>query len=280
VSYGGTTVASSSADPDAAVRVARLRSELRNAQRRYGIGEGPPQIAGLELAIDRRQNRAAHLETQIEELRAEVDRLRQEIAGFAKGLEALLSEEIERIRESYAEAWSPTAVLGFRLWSLEDDRLEGARIHWSQPHLEARCASTDSNPDEVPHSDGRCGRLGCGIYAAKEITPLLRELTLPTSRNFVAGLVALSGKVVEHDRGYRGAVADVVAVAVVGHAQILFSDDPELIARLFHHPAAVLTDHGPGTEARTGRMHAAIAEYLTTQLRRRLNPWTSESNTA
>jgi hypothetical protein len=252
---------------------------LRTQHRRYGINESPPQIARLTVAVDRRRSRIAHLERQMEQMETEVARLRDEIAGYAKGMEALLAAEVERIRERFGESWSPVPVLGFRLWWLDEGRLEGARTVWPEPRMTAICGTTNSNPDEVPHSDGRCGRLGCGVYAAKEIAPLLHGLTDPRHRPCVAALVELHGKVVEHEHGYRGARAVVVAVTVVGKHRFVATDDPTLIEALFRAPGSIIDDPDLGVPPAAMRLRERIAEYLTTQRQRR-NPWTSASSSA
>lgn len=252
--------------------MARLRRELTTQHRRYGIGQSPPGIARLELAVDKRSTQLRHLRSRIEEMQADVARLQQEIAGYAKGLEALISDEVARIKDRFGESWSPVPVLGFRLWWLNEGKLEGARTVWTEPRFTARCAATDSNPDEVPHSDGRCGRLGCGVYAAKEIRPLLRSLVDTRHRGYVAALVELKGKVVEHEHGYRGARAEVVAVAAVSRRSLIRDDAPGFIEDLFRSPADVMAREDLGCPLQGTNAVERIASYLEEQRTRR-NPW-------
>jgi hypothetical protein len=63
-------------------------------------------------------------------------------------------------------------VTGYRLWTLRPDGLYGAKQHWSTASLDATCLIYGAG-GEIPHTDGRCGRLGCGVYAAKHLEPLL-----------------------------------------------------------------------------------------------------------
>ena len=279
MSYGESAVAAlpTPAEPDPAARVARLRRELRTQHRRYGIGDSPPQISRLELAVDQRHSRIAHLRRQIEEMQADVSRLQTEIAGYAKGLEALLADEVERIRDRFGESWSPTPVMGYRMWWLTEGKLEGARTTWTAPRFAAVCATTNSSPDEVPHSDGRCGRLGCGVYAAKAIRPLLRSLVDTRHRSYVVALVELHGKVVEHEHGYRGARAEVVAAGAVGRSRLLRTDDPALLDHLFRTPRSVMGDELLGTSIAGTNVRERIATYLENQLQRR-NPWISANS--
>jgi len=136
------------------------------------------------------------------------------------------------------EFWSPRPVLAFRMWEVRG-RLQGALQAWDRPVRVARCVSgrTERDDGEVPHTDGRCGRPPCGIYAFREPAQLLASFGLPEgSRRRVYGLVALSGKVVEHERGYRGQRASVVAAAVVGGGRLVRVEGIERMFSLFRAP--------------------------------------------
>jgi hypothetical protein len=249
-----------------------LRGDLRRQHRRYGIAEQPLPLERLDLAVARRRTAIDHLRGRIAELRAELRRLESEIGGYEIGLEALLRDEIARITARFAEGWSPVPVLGYRLWVIEEGGLQGARVRWTRPSLTAECTSGD--PDEVPHSDGRCGRLGCGVYAAMRVGALLSEMGIrPTTRDYVIGLVALTGKVVEHHAGYRAAKADVAAVAALGRSRLVLTDDPTWTAALFADPGTL--DHDPASgivESPRGDVLERIVDYLENQAAGR-DPW-------
>lgn len=140
------------------------------------------------------------------------------------------------------EFWSPAPVLGFRMWDLRD-RVYGAFRVWERPEYEAVCLSPATGHDhsEVPHSDGRCGPPPCGIYCFKEPEQLLAAFGLPkgTSR-VVVGLVALSGKVVEHERGYRAKRVKVVGAVVVGGGRVVRVDGATRLEALFRRPQETL----------------------------------------
>jgi hypothetical protein len=169
------------------------------------------------------------------------------------------------------EFWSPGVVLGFRAWDLRG-RLFGAWKPWDRPEHEARCLSacTGSDATEVPHTDGRCGPPPCGLYCFKEPEQLLAAFGLPTgSKRCVLGLVSLSGKVVEHERGYRAQKAQVLAAVVVGHGQIvriegsarlqaLFANPEGTIARLLSADPAVVEEVGDPRQ-----LAEAVIAYLT-----------------
>jgi len=60
------------------------------------------------------------------------------------------------------------------------------------------------------------------------------------------GLVALSGVVVEHERGYRAARAEAAAVVVVHRGGAVGGDDPSWIERLFERPGCALKEAARG----------------------------------
>jgi hypothetical protein len=143
-----------------------------------------------------------------------------------------------RPRVSPPEYWSPRPVLAFRLWEMRG-RLHGAFQAWDRPFRVARCVSgrTERDDGEVPHTDGRCGHPPCGVYAYKEPEQLVATFGLPEgSRRNVYGLVAMAGKVVEHERGYRGQRVEVVAAAVVGRGLLVRVEGVERLQDLFAAP--------------------------------------------
>ena len=136
------------------------------------------------------------------------------------------------------EFWSPQPVLGFRMWEVRG-RLQGAFRAWERPFQVAHCVSgrTERDDGEVPHTDGRCGHPPCGVYAFKEPEQLLATFGLPEGpRRNVYGLVAMTGKVVEHERGYRGQRVKVVAAAVVGRGLLVRVEGIERLQALFAAP--------------------------------------------
>ncbi len=82
--------------------------------------------------------------------------------------------------------------MGYRLWWIEDGRLCGVQLPWKKRTLTATCLRR-GDLGEIPHSDGSCGRLGCGVYAAKTVDPLYRDFKVWDLDDFAIGLVALTG---------------------------------------------------------------------------------------
>ena len=253
-------------------RLRELLSRYLLYRERYGTLEGLDQVERLQQAISRRRVRAAHLQRQLSDTQRELEEVSAELADYETGLESLLDGLVERIREQHAEAWSPTPIPGFRLWAIRPDGLYGARVRWPTSHLTARCL-TRGGEDDLPHSDGRCGRLGCGIYATKDLAALLADQVTPYSDGYAAGLVALSGKVVEHERGYRAERARTLAVVATGAGKFLSTDDADEVDRLFVAPLALLELRG---RERPRALLAHMHDYLT-GIERSLT-WTSESS--
>ncbi len=140
------------------------------------------------------------------------------------------------------EFWTPGLVLGFRMWDLRGS-LWGAARAWDRPEHEARCLSrrTGNSDVDVPHTDGRCGYPPCGLYCFKEPEQLLAAFGLPTGpRLAVLGLVALSGKVVEHENGYRAQKARVLAAVAVGRGRLVRVDGDARLRSLFSRPEATI----------------------------------------
>ncbi|MEX0825718.1 MAG: hypothetical protein WD184_03020 [Acidimicrobiia bacterium] len=137
--------------------------------------------------------------------------------------------------------WSPVPVLGFRAWEV-GDRLHGAKRPWQSHTYEAGCILRNKErfDEAVPHTDGSCGRPPCGVYATKKAWSLLDECFDPT---LAFGIVEMSGKVVEHDFGYRARRATAVFMVLEHQGQVVTAADPGEVARLFADPAAYLASH-------------------------------------
>ncbi len=238
-------------------RLDALQSELDLLRLRYRGVSIPPELDRLELAMGRRQVKADHLRGQVASLLDEVSRIEAEIAGCRKGYEALLADTVERIKRDQREGWSPFPVLGFRLWGWRDGALHGAWQPWKTTSKTATCGRGDT---EVPHSDGRCGRLGCGIYATKDLSALLEEHTGPNDHGYLAGMVELTGKVVEHENGYRAARAEVVAGVLVGADRILSTTEPVELDEVFRRPGDSMEQWG---RPRSGTVWEEIERFMT-----------------
>ena len=268
-----TATDSTPTSPSWRIRVQRLFDEYVTLRRRYGVLEQHPRLLRLEKATDRRSFRAKHLREQIDELTSELRWLEDEIESFDKGRALLLGDLIDELRTKFREAWSPQPILGYRYWIVREGAFLGFRQRWTEPTLEACCLTT-LQPEEVPHTDGRCGPPACGIYAAKDCVRLLE--TMVTGRvmaeTTAVGLVGLSGKVVEHHLGYRAARAEVLAIAVrQPDRDLLCTSDAIRLEELFGDPE--VTDGWMATAGYSqGASTTSLVRYLIEQ--ERTHTWT------
>ena len=254
---------------DLTTRVGRLRHKAHEYRDRYGDIADLEPLERLDYGIVTRTARIKQLQAIADEVNAEIRGFELEIEGIQRGIEALLGDVLIRIERQFEEAWSPTPVLGYRIWAMSDNGLHGVRTRWREPSMRAECGAT-ADRDGIPHSDGRCGRLGCGIYAAKSATRLLDEFAPALRSTFAVGLIALSGKVVEHEHGYRGAEATVIALVAVDRMRAVFSSEPAILKSVF-------SAGGIGTAEPTLPSRAALFEATVTYLseeERKQNPWT------
>lgn len=244
---------------------ADLRREANKYRERYGDVEELTPLERLDRSLAARRARLIQLDEMAAEIAAEKTALEAEISGIDRAVEALIREVLPAIGERFGEGWSPAPVLGYRLWAWNDGEMHGVRARWAVPRMTAEC-DTARDRFEVPHSDGRCGRLGCGVYAAKDLRRLLDEFAPALRSSFAAGLVEMTGKVVEHDRGYRAARAEVVALVAVSTMAAELTDDTARIAEIFDGAGL---DEQPARYSHRDDLFEAIVVYLSQQERKR-----------
>ncbi len=220
---------------------------LQIYRQRYQIDDRLGALVDLEKSLNRRRVRSAALSRRLSELQEMVDEVRAELAAIeaeisgSRDTGALLIEEIiEEVRREMGEAWSPTPVKGFRAWRLEGNKVMGAQVHWPSPTLIGQCLR-DIPGEDVPHPVSRCGPPACGIYAVKNLDMFGQAIKIDHS---VIGVVAMTGKVVEHEHGYRAGAATAIAVVASDGRRRLATTDPEIIEALFEDPNATLAGAG------------------------------------
>lgn len=244
-------------------------------RQRYQIEERMGPLHDLEKSIKRRRVRTAGLtraiealEHELERARAERDAVETEIEGTKAVGALLISEIIDRVREDMGEGWSPMAVRGFRVWRIEDGLVMGNQVHWPKPTLSSVCLR-DIPGDDVPHAVDRCGPPACGIYAVKHLTMFPDDVAAGHIKRSIVGVVAMSGKVVEHEEGYRAAHARVVAAVVNCEDRQLMTDSPRQISALFDDPVRTVTESGSTDET----CEATVRDFLEAS-RRKEETWT------
>jgi hypothetical protein len=153
------------------------------------------------------------------------------------------------------------------MWRLTLLGVHGVVQTWAGPRFEAGC----SRGPGVPHDAPGCR---CGIYAFKSPGALwaLRPGAGPV---MVYGLVALGGKVVEHEHGYRARCAEVRAVAVVRNGALVCRSNPAWIDRLFTPGLGLAeAETARGVRAIGPGLTVAGVEYLEDEARRFRESWT------
>ena len=254
-------------------RLAELRAEVRRYQDRYGELAGMIDVAKANSAMAARQRRLDALAAEHDRIERQMSSMTAEVRRIERWVEFCLEDVITRAKQDHAEGWSPTPVLGYRLWAVGEDGLYGVKMVWDSRTITATCLSNRGNT-EIPHSDGRCGRLGCGVYAAKSVDPLYTEFDLSGIGNLALGLVAMTGKVVEHDDGYRAAAATVVAIGASLGTHLMLTSDPLRIDQLLADPTVIR--EGREVEAEAQRL--VEMEAFVIKEARRATPWTLETN--
>ena len=235
--------------PDGWESLAALQSQLRALDRGEAI-DGDPLVASPAVRARLAARAvAASIAAEREErhhrawvsLCTRMDRIVDE----ARSARDSVPVGFESARRGGAEVfWSPVAVLGFRAWAVER-HLTGVYGVWAEPSYRAGCQTRGGErfDPEVPHTDGRCGKPPCGIYAYRDPDSLLAEVgPLAGDRRTAFGLVAMTGKVVEHTRGYRASHVRVLAMAVAGRGRMVKVEGEERLRRLFADPEAALVE--------------------------------------
>lgn len=218
-------------------------------EKRYGQRPDSTELAALTLRRNRARERMKVVAGQISELQDELARLRSEDDRMESVRRLLVEHLADRFRALQGEGWSPSPVIGYRLWLIDPQgHVAGATgRRWRRPSMTATCQDADPG-DELPHTAHRCSDVGhgCGIYAVKDVNTLVGRHPAVC---WMLGIVQLTGKVVEHEHGYRAQRANVVAALAVGEDAHLITDDPDVLDLLFTDPVTTI-DHlgllGPG----------------------------------
>ncbi|MEX1037705.1 MAG: hypothetical protein WDZ96_02480 [Acidimicrobiia bacterium] len=256
----------------------QLNREWERLRLKYGIADSPPELGRLLLTSRRKRARLRDLRVRLQTIQEEVDVLDVEVAGIDKTLRFFLSDMISKIEVDHGPAWSPVPVMGFRVWNLREGGFYGYRVRWEHRSLAAECGTT-RNQEDVPHTDGECANPPCGIYAAKDVDRIIEAHSNVETAGMAVGLVAMAGKVVEHEHGWRAKQVTVLALAFVRGGRVQTTDDPDEIELLFQ--GVGLSDdwnQGSGMAAAPEEelVVKAMAQYMKIQERKKTQ-WILES---
>jgi hypothetical protein len=256
----------------------KLNREWERLRLKHGIADSPPELDRLLLKSRRKRARLRDLRTRLATIQTEVDALEAEVAGTDKTLRYFLSDVISKVEVDHGHAWSPAPMLGFRVWTLRDNAFHGYRVRWQHRSMTARCELTNDHED-VPHTDGQCADPPCGVYAAKDVERIIGAHASLDVERMAVGLVAMTGKVVEHEHGWRAEEVTVLALALVRGGRILTADDPDEIELLFQGvglSAGWNREEGTAPLPDRDRITEAIATYMQEQERKK-TAWILES---
>ena len=257
------------------ISVHRLNREWERLRLKYRIAGSPPGLDRLLLTSRRKQARLRDLRARLAAIQAEVDVLDVEVTGLDKTIRFFLSDVIRQIENEHGPSWSPVPMLGFRMWEMKNDQFHGYRVRWEHRTLSAVCAGGATNED-VPHTEGQCADPPCGIYAAKDVDRLISSHAGIGA--IAIGLVAMTGKVVEHEQGWRAERATVLALTFARSGRTYTTEDPEEIEILFQ--GIGLSDEwhltGEPAPSEAGRTEDTMATYMKEQERKQTG-WILES---
>ena len=146
--------------------------------------------------------------------------------------------------------WSPGPVYGFRVWQLVDGGWHGVKVPWPAPTQTAVCLYRSTDRDApIPHDATECRKPPCGIYALKDPQRLRRALGGWSDATIGVGVAELSGRVIEHDSGWRAQRARVVGLGVIDGderwVQLSWVEKPNDLEELFAAPERFLEQSTP-----------------------------------
>jgi hypothetical protein len=259
---------------DRAGSVKHFEDALGELRRRFGARvvrgewEAIDRAEGLHDKVRALRGRSMAVRAQIVELERELAACESQAIGYERAVEGLLTEIVDRIEARHGPVWSPWPAYGFRMWRVEGGGLHGAVDWWPEPELTAECRQRSWQVGPLPHDSEKCGPPSCGIYVVKELPDLLAEFAAADFSRLVVGLVAATGRVIEHELAYRAQHVRVVAATATVGRRFLMTDDPQRIFELFADPeAAALTF--PDVVQTVAGLEPRAAKFLIEQKGRR-----------
>lgn len=212
-------------------RVRVLRSRYEALRRRLQRSDGLIELERLEGSIDRRTRRLEHINDQIDRLSEERDRVEAEILGCYTGSEALLTDLVSRMEEIEGTDWTPIPIASFTMWNLSGETMHDGTVSWGGRTAVGTCDRSAAGA--LPHSADACARGGCGIVGLRQ----LGTIGDVSSDGLVGiGRLHMSGRVVEHEHGYRAELAEVVALIATDGSRWFRTRDRAQIDDFFASP--------------------------------------------
>jgi hypothetical protein len=151
----------------------------------------------------------------------------------------------DRTRQDDGAWWSNERVAGYRVWSISQGGLWGAKTRWDSPTKSAVCLKGHGATGTIPHLEAECGEPACGIYALKDPDAAwARAWHQMTQVTTAIGMVEMEGRVIEHSHGYRAERATITRLCVIARlptreVRLALLDEAGDIERLCRAPATV-----------------------------------------
>lgn len=219
-------------------RIEALKERYEQLHRVSTPSDGDDVLHRLHGAVRRRRARFNALATQIQELTSERDRLETEVMRCLQGIEALLANLVADLEAANGPCWSPTPVIGFTSFVAVNDQMHDGDHVWHDGTLKQSCSL--QSMAGAPHESEPCVQSGCGVHVYKSF----RSVPAPTGSSLNAiGEVALYGRVVEHQEGYRGATGVVTALIAFDDSHWVRTRAENEISLLMTRPLAAFTSN-------------------------------------
>lgn len=288
----------------------QVKSEIHGCERGLALieqsaGDGgsavtSPSTVGIEHRIVTNREALGGLDREISDLDNSIarteERLVEEQQKQVRELQNVLAELWKQQPVSYGQAaakpippeghtlnteevmWSPTPIMGYRLWDVRSNGLFGSWQKWAEPKMVATCVSGEG----VPHVGRPCSDVafGCGVYTAKSVRRVLKMFGITPHARIAVGLVGMEGRVVEHVHGYRAERATVQAMVIVLAGNLWGIGTPAKVARVFANTSLVtaIGTHLPeeSSQDESGErptMWKTIDSYLAKK-QKETSPWT------
>ena len=181
--------------------------------------------------------RLEHLGEQLTRITSERDRVEREVLGCLTGSEALLTDLVSRFEAIDGHDWTPIPIVGYVRWTSDGGAMSDGGSTWESDSAIARCPI--SAPGNLPHATSRCAERDCGIVALRR----LHDLDDHRGAGMTAvGRLALTGRVVEHEHGFRAELASATAIVVADGTRWFRTADVVQIERFFAAPEATFAE--------------------------------------
>lgn len=221
----------------------------------------------------------------VDGIRKWLDSARERATRAAEARRRWETRSDDRLRSDTGPLWSPTPLVGYRMWDVTLSGLVGRTgYRWPSPVLEAECRRNLRGQkvwNGAPHRRDEDGCRGlCGVNAFREAERLVADaMNHPVGfrpgrqvlehRGVIPsgayGAVSMWGRVIEHELGYRSQRARTMGVIVVTNtwAGAIVGEGP--LTRFFDDPFETFRDREAWMPISLDRTDPAAARTTMTE---------------